>query len=95
MSGRRVLAGFHAVNARLRHAPGTIEAIYVDARRRDGRMAELQQRAAGAKVKVVAADPERLRGLAGEAPHQGVVAVAAQLEQAAPWRDRKPPAWVG
>lgn len=82
MSARRVLAGFHAVNARLRHAPATIEAIYVDARRRDGRMAELQQRAASSKVKVVAADPDRLRGLAGEAPHQGVVAVAAQLEQA-------------
>ena len=82
MTGKRVLAGFHAVGARLRHAPHTIEAIYVDARRRDGRMAQLQQRAAEVKVKLVSADPERLRSLAGEAPHQGVVAVAAQLEQA-------------
>jgi 23S rRNA (guanosine2251-2'-O)-methyltransferase len=81
MSARRILAGFHAVGARLRHAPETIEAIYVDARRRDGRMAQLQQRAAELKVKVVAADPERLRSMAGEAPHQGVVAVAAQLDQ--------------
>jgi 23S rRNA (guanosine2251-2'-O)-methyltransferase len=82
MADKRVLAGFHAVTARLRHAPGTIEAIYVDARRRDGRMAQLQQRAAEAKVRLVPADPERLRSLAGEAPHQGVVAVAAQLDQA-------------
>jgi 23S rRNA (guanosine2251-2'-O)-methyltransferase len=45
-------------------------------------MAELRQLAAGAKVKVLAADPDRLRGLAGEAPHQGVVALAAPLDQA-------------
>src|SRR5512136_305274 len=81
MTGKRILAGFHAVGARLRHAPETIEAIYVDARRRDGRMAQLQQRAAESKVKVIAADPERLRGMAGEVPHQGVVAVAAHLDQ--------------
>ena len=81
MTAKRILAGFHAVSARLRHAPETIEALYVDARRRDGRMAQLQQRAAELKVKVVAADPERLRGLAGEAPHQGVVAVAAHLDE--------------
>jgi 23S rRNA (guanosine2251-2'-O)-methyltransferase len=82
MADKRILAGFHAVSARLRHAPQTIEAIYVDARRRDGRMAQLQQRAAETKVKLVPADPEHLRSLAGEAPHQGVVAVATQLDQA-------------
>jgi 23S rRNA (guanosine2251-2'-O)-methyltransferase len=87
MSGKRILAGFHAVGARLRHAPASIEAIYVDARRRDGRMAQLQQRAAELKVKVVAADPERLRGMAGEAPHQGVVAVAEQLDQVLSFED--------
>jgi 23S rRNA (guanosine2251-2'-O)-methyltransferase len=81
MTGKRILAGFHAVGARLRHAPESIEAIYVDARRRDGRMAQLQQRAAEMKVRVVAADADRLRSMAGEAPHQGVVAVAAQLDQ--------------
>ncbi|MDH4114192.1 MAG: 23S rRNA (guanosine(2251)-2'-O)-methyltransferase RlmB [Burkholderiaceae bacterium] len=87
MSGKRILAGFHAVGARLRHAPASIEAIYVDARRRDGRMAQLQQRAAELKVKVIAADPERLRGMAGEAPHQGVVAVAEQLDQVLSFED--------
>jgi 23S rRNA (guanosine2251-2'-O)-methyltransferase len=81
MTAKRILAGFHAVSARLRHAPETIEALYVDARRRDGRMAQLQQRAAELKVKIVAADADRLRGLAGEAPHQGVVAVATHLDE--------------
>jgi 23S rRNA (guanosine2251-2'-O)-methyltransferase len=82
MTARRVLAGFHAVGARLRHAPDSIEAIYVDARRRDSRMVQLQQRASEAGVRVVAADAARLRGLAGEVQHQGVVALAADLEQA-------------
>lgn len=82
MTARRVLAGFHAVGARLRHAPDSIEAIYVDARRRDSRMVQLQQRAAEAGVRVVAADAARLRGLAGEIQHQGVVALAADVEQA-------------
>lgn len=87
MTGKRILAGFHAVGARLRHAPASIEAIYVDARRRDGRMAQLQQRAAELKVRVVAADPDRLRSMAGEAPHQGVVAVAEQLDQVLSFED--------
>jgi 23S rRNA (guanosine2251-2'-O)-methyltransferase len=82
MTTRRVLAGFHAVGARLRHAPDSIEAIYVDARRRDSRMVQLQQRASEAGVRVVAADAARLRGLAGEIQHQGVVALAADIEQA-------------
>jgi 23S rRNA (guanosine2251-2'-O)-methyltransferase len=79
---KRVLAGFHAVGARLRHAPASIETIYVDERRRDGRMVDLQQRAKSLGVRITPIDAERLRGLAGEAPHQGVVALAAELEQA-------------
>lgn len=79
---KRVLAGFHAVGARLRHAPDSIEIIYVDQRRRDGRMTDLQQRANSLGVRITPTDVERLRGLAGAAPHQGVVALAAQLEQA-------------
>jgi len=81
MAGPRILAGFHAVGARLKHAPQSIEAIYIDARRRDGRMAQLQQRAAELKVKLVPTDPDRLRAMAGEAPHQGVVAVASHIDQ--------------
>ena len=79
---KQILAGFHAIGARLRHAPASIETIYVDERRRDGRMVDLQQRAKALGVRVAPIDAERLRGLAGEAPHQGVVALAAELEQA-------------
>jgi len=84
---KRVLAGFHAVGARLRHAPESIEMLYVDERRRDARMVDLQQRAKALGVRTTPADVERLRALAGEAPHQGVVAVAAELEQPVSWDD--------
>lgn len=82
MSGRLVLAGFHAVSARLRHAAASIDELYVDARRRDARMRDLQARAQSLGVRVIAADAERLRALAGDLPHQGVVAVANALPQA-------------
>jgi 23S rRNA (guanosine2251-2'-O)-methyltransferase len=81
MSARRILAGFHAVSARLRAAPDSIECIYADARRRDGRMQRLREQSEAAGVEVVAADPGQLRALCGEAPHQGVVAVAADIAQ--------------
>lgn len=79
--GKPTIAGFHAVTARLRHAADGIEALYVDAQRRDARMRELLQRAQAAGIRVNAVDAQRLRGLAGEVPHQGVVAVChpAQL----------------
>ncbi len=79
--GKRTIAGFHAVTARLRHAADSVEALYVDARRHDRRMQQLLQRAQAADVKVIAVDAQRLHGLAGGVPHQGVVAVcqATQL----------------
>lgn len=82
MSGKRVLAGFHAVTARLRHAPGTIEALYVDVGRRDGRMQQLLARAEAAGIRVTSADAERLQRLAGGATHQGVVALCRQVGRA-------------
>src|SRR5690606_2609825 len=76
MSSQQVLAGFHAVTARLRHAPDSIKAVYVDASRRDKRMQSFieQAKAAGKDVKSVST--ERLDGLAGGARHQGALALA-------------------
>jgi 23S rRNA (guanosine2251-2'-O)-methyltransferase len=76
MASTQVLAGFHAVVARLRHAPDSIKDIYVEASRRDKRMVSLIEQAerTGRKVHPVAA--ERLDGLAGGTRHQGVVALA-------------------
>ena len=41
MASTQVLAGFHAVIARLRQAPDSVREIYVEAARRDKRMVSL------------------------------------------------------
>ena len=76
-SAQVILAGFHAVGARLRADPASIEVLYYDAQRRDGRMQQLLARAAAAQVRCLPADGARLQGLSPQAPHQGVVAQAA------------------
>jgi len=75
MAARRVLAGFHAVGARLKHAPASINAIYADAGRDDGRMRKLREFARAAGVRIIESDGARLQALAGETSHQGVVAL--------------------
>jgi len=82
MSGKRLLTGFHAVTARLRHAPQSIETLYVDGARRDGRMQQLIERARAAGVRIVVSDGERLQRMAAGSTHQGVVALAGEVELA-------------
>ena len=74
----RVLAGFHAVTARLRADPASIEALYHDPTRRDARMRALLDRARERKVPCMEAGAHRLSGLSPEAPHQGVVALVRE-----------------
>lgn len=76
MSSHQVLAGFHAVQARLRHAAGSVRELYVDAARRDKRMRQLTDLAQAAGIKVRPVDAERLDGLSKGTRHQGVVALA-------------------
>ena len=78
MSSHQVLAGFHAVVARLRHAPSSIKEIYVEASRRDKRMLSFMQQVKDAKVKLMSVPTERLDGLAKGTRHQGVVALAEE-----------------
>ncbi|SAI42548.1 tRNA/rRNA methyltransferase [Bordetella ansorpii] len=82
MASAQVLAGFHAVIARLRHAPESIKEIYVEASRRDKRMQSLIESAerAGRRVHPVAID--RLDGLSRGTRHQGVVALADERQLA-------------
>lgn len=75
-----VLAGFHAVGARLRARPESVEVVYHDLQRRDARMQQLLARASEAGVRCVGADAARLQGLSPQVPHQGVVALAAPAE---------------
>ncbi len=82
MTGKRFLAGFHAVTARLRHAPDSIDSLYIDGGRRDGRMRQLLARAEEAGVRVTSVDAKRLQAMAGETPHHGVVAQCHDIELA-------------
>jgi 23S rRNA (guanosine2251-2'-O)-methyltransferase len=75
----RLIHGFHAVTAKLRHDPEGVREIYLAAGRQDGRMRDLVQLAESRGIRLVSLDATRLDGMAGNAPHQGVVAkVAAQ-----------------
>lgn len=76
MSATQVLAGFHAVTARLRHAPESIRELYVEETRRDKRMKSFLGAANAVGVHVRFVPTERLDGLSRGTRHQGVVALA-------------------
>ena len=78
----KLLFGFHAITARLRHDPASVEEIYVDAARHDRRMQDLLRAAEAAKVRIIHAEGGRLDGMAGTRRHQGVVAKAGELSLA-------------
>jgi 23S rRNA (guanosine2251-2'-O)-methyltransferase len=78
----KMIFGFHAVTARLRHEAASIEEIYIDASRHDRRMQELLRAAEAAKVRIIQADDQRLDGMVGTRRHQGVVAKAGELSLA-------------
>ncbi|MYZ41880.1 23S rRNA (guanosine(2251)-2'-O)-methyltransferase RlmB [Schauerella aestuarii] len=82
MAATQVLAGFHAVVARMRHAPDSIKDVYVEASRRDKRMQSLIEQAERAGCKVHPVPTERLDGLARGTRHQGVVALADERQLA-------------
>lgn len=81
MSDTRLIHGFHAVIAKLRHAPEDVKEIYVAEGRQDARMRDLLKVAEAADVRVIVTDPVRLDGLAAGARHQGVVAKVAATQK--------------
>lgn len=75
----RLIHGFHAVTAKLRHDPEGVREIYLAAGRQDGRSRDLVQLADSRGVRIVSVDAARLDGMAKGERHQGVVAkVSAQ-----------------
>ena len=81
MAKNIVLAGFHAVGARLRKEPDSLVSVYVDRERRDKRMVEMRKQLEEAGVRVMLADHARLSGMVSrEIPHQGIVAMAREIE---------------
>jgi len=71
----KLIYGFHAVLARLRHDPAGVLEIYLDLTRRDARARDLVHQAKEAGVKLAQVEADRLARLVGKlAKHQGVVA---------------------
>ena len=78
----KMIFGFHAVTSRIRHEASSVEEIYVDSGRVDGRMKELVHAAKGVGVRVIPTDDQRLSNMVGTRRHQGVVAKAGELSLA-------------
>src|SRR5260364_4386 len=70
----KLLHGFHAITARLRAFPATVNEVWYDPARQDARMRAFLHLAASANARLIAADASRLNALSGEKRHQGVVA---------------------
>jgi len=70
----RLIYGFHAVTAKLRHDPAAVKEIFVDAARQDARARDLLAHAELQGVKILASDGKRLDAMAPGAKHQGVIA---------------------
>lgn len=77
----RLIFGFHAVTAKLRHGTEGVREVFVSGARQDGRMRDLLKLADDMGVRCVSVDPARLDAMVGgHARHQGVAArVAAQI----------------
>ncbi|CAN5808590.1 23S rRNA (guanosine(2251)-2'-O)-methyltransferase RlmB [soil metagenome] len=78
----KMIFGFHAVTSRIRHEASTVEEIYVDSGRSDGRMHDLIHAAKSAGIRVIPTDDQRLSNIVGTRRHQGVVAKAGELSLA-------------
>jgi 23S rRNA (guanosine2251-2'-O)-methyltransferase len=78
----KMIFGFHAVTARIRHDASSVEEIYIDAERHDSRMKDLIRAAKDANVRMIQADDARLSAIVGTRRHQGVVAKAGELSLA-------------
>jgi 23S rRNA (guanosine2251-2'-O)-methyltransferase len=78
----KMIFGFHAVTARLRHEASSVEEIYIDSERHDRRMQDLVRVAKEANVRIILADDQRLSSMVGTRRHQGVVCKAGALSLA-------------
>ena len=74
MSNKRLIHGFHAVNARLWQNPKSLIEIYLAGGRQDERARAVAERAQAEGVTVHLVDKSRLDSLTGNARHQGVAA---------------------
>ncbi|MFN3884802.1 MAG: 23S rRNA (guanosine(2251)-2'-O)-methyltransferase RlmB [Rhodocyclaceae bacterium] len=77
----RLIHGFHAVTARLRHDPEGVRELYCAAQRQDARMRDLVRLAQAHGVRIHTLDAARLDAMTGHGRHQGVVARIAARQK--------------
>ena len=70
----RLIYGFHAVSAKLRHAPDSVLEIYLSGDRKDARVKTFIAQAEAAGARILQSDGDKLDGMVGTRRHQGVVA---------------------
>ncbi len=70
----RLIYGFHAITAKLRHDPESVKEILIDGSRHDARARDLLKHAELQGVKVALVDAKRIDAMVTGAKHQGVVA---------------------
>ncbi len=70
----RLIYGFHAVSAKLRHAPDSVLEIFLTADRKDARVRKFLAQAESAGVRITQSEGDKLDALVGTRRHQGVVA---------------------
>ena len=78
MKGTRAIFGFHAILARLRSDPASLQEILLDEERKDGRARDLVNAAEKAGAKLMRVSRQRLDGFYGGGRHQGVVAMVEE-----------------
>jgi 23S rRNA (guanosine2251-2'-O)-methyltransferase len=85
MSQRLLIHGFHAITARLRHHPDSLQVIYLDEARRDKRAKEFHKLAEDKGIRVVMAPAARIEDMGNytaRGKSQGVVAMAEPIQLA-------------
>ncbi len=78
-TNNKILFGFHALLARLRQQPESIQTIFFDEARQDARLRDLLARAELAGCATQAVNHQRLDQLVKQGRHQGVVAFVRDL----------------
>lgn len=81
MSSVRLIYGFHAVTAKLRHDPEAIKEILIDAERQDGRARDLLKHAELHGTRVLPMEGKRLDAMLPGARHQGVIAKVTGVQR--------------
>ena len=70
----KLIYGFHAVSAKLRHAPESVLEIYLSGDRKDARVKKFIAQAEAAGARILQSEGDKLDGMVGTRRHQGVVA---------------------